>query len=145
MAITVSDVTAHLRGSALAGAVGAAGFGAVFVILAVASLFLPGGDPAGFFMMLVLAVGVLLTAAVLYFLGVLILGAPVRWLLGRVGLTGFATTAAIGAVISAGVSSAFFLRPPFTGEDALMLAGVALGGGLAAVVYRRHGEPHVVD
>lgn len=145
MAVSLLDVTAHLRGSALAGAVGAAGFGAVFAVMGVVGTLLGGADQAGLLYLLVMALLVLVMAAVVYFTGVLVFGAPLRWLLRRVRLSGRTPSAVVGAVLSAAVASLFFLRPPVTWEDAVMIAGVALGGGLAALVYRRHGEPHVVD
>lgn len=74
-------------------------------------------------------------AWVVFALGVAIFGAPLRWLLARLGQENRAAAAVAGAAASGAAATAVFLRGQLL--DWAFVAVISLAGALAGLIYLR--------
>ena len=130
---------AHLNGTVWGGLGGAATMALLFAILLVATSGVAGASELPF------AVGNLLifsgiaffVAYFCYFLGLLVLGFPVRWMLERLRRTGDVVAFLLGGILS-GLTAWLVFGHQHPSIFIVGMAGVA--GAIAGVVYRRTSE-----
>ena len=130
----------HLKAAVLAGRDGALGFGAVFLAFAV-SAFLTSEPRWDLLLYLALiVVSALVAAFVLYTVGVAVLGPAIKAGLRCIGRTDALSAALFGAAVSAAVAEPMFLGPHVDFSDFIQIGGVAFGGALAGLGYRKNGR-----